>query len=52
MAVFVQSSSTPAYEVHPNSYEPVMSYDSAPIAHQKIHTSKKYPSRIILPIIE
>lgn len=52
IAVFVQSSSTPAYEVHPNSYEPVMSYDNSPVAHQQIHTSKKYPSRIILPVIE
>lgn len=51
LAVFVTSSSATAYEVHPNSFEPVMSYDKSPIAHQVIQLSNKYPSHITVPVI-
>lgn len=51
LAVFVTSSSNPAYEVHPNSFEPVMSYDASPVAHQVIHLSEQYPSRVTFPVI-
>jgi len=51
LAVFVTSSSDPAYEVHPNSFEPVMSYDQSPIAHQAIQTSAEYPSHITVPVV-
>ncbi len=51
LAVFVTSSSATSYEVHPNSFEPVMSYDNSPIAHQAIQLSSKYPSHITVPVI-
>ncbi|MCZ7646905.1 MAG: CocE/NonD family hydrolase [Planctomycetota bacterium] len=51
IAVHVSSSSTPAYEVHPNTYEPVMTFDASPIANQRIHVSSAHPSRLILPMI-
>ena len=52
LGVFVTSSSKPEYEVHPNTFDPVMSYDLSPVAHQTIHLSATHPSVIILPIIE
>ncbi|CAN5437238.1 CocE/NonD family hydrolase [soil metagenome] len=51
LAVFVTSSSATAYEVHPNSFDPVMSYDASPIAHQVIYLSKESPSHIIVPVV-
>lgn len=51
LAIFVTSSSSTAYEVHPNSYEPVMSYDNSPIAHQTILLSAKYPSHVTIPVV-
>jgi len=52
IAVIVTSSSKPAYEVHPNSYEPVHSFDNSPIASNQLHLSAKYPSQIILPVVD
>ena len=51
IAVHVTSSNSPRYEVHPNSYDPVMSFDNAPVANQTIHMSREHPSRLILPVI-
>ncbi|MBM4045698.1 MAG: CocE/NonD family hydrolase, partial [Planctomycetes bacterium] len=51
IAVLVTSSSNPAYEVHPNSYEPVMSMDKAPVALNAIHLSADHASRLILPVV-
>lgn len=51
LAVFVTSSSSTAYEVHPNSFVPVMSYDSSPVAHQNIYLSAQYPSNVIVPVV-
>lgn len=51
LAIFVTSSSATAYEVHPNSFEPVMSYEKSPIAHQVIYLSKDYPSNVIIPVV-
>lgn len=51
IAVLVTSSSHPAYEVHPNSYEPVMSMDKAPVALNAIHLSADHASRLILPVV-
>jgi hypothetical protein len=42
---------SPRFEVHPNSYEPVTSYDHAPVAHVSIHASQEYPSKLLLPEI-
>jgi len=49
LAVHITSSSAPAFEVHPNSYEPVMSYDASPTATIHVHMSQTYPSRIVVP---
>jgi putative CocE/NonD family hydrolase len=49
IGVYVTSSSTPAYEVHPNTYEQVHSYDHSPTARQRIWVSAVQPSGIILP---
>ncbi|HSI86351.1 MAG: CocE/NonD family hydrolase [Candidatus Methylacidiphilales bacterium] len=51
LGVIVTSSSKDAFEVHPNSFEPVSSYDNSPIAHQKIHFSAEHPSCITLPVV-
>lgn len=51
LAVFVTSSSMPEYEVHPNTFETVMSYNDSPTAHQTIHVSSQHPSSITLPVI-
>ena len=50
IGIFITSSSTPAYEVHPNTWEPVDSIDKAVVAHQTIYCSTPYASRIILPV--
>jgi predicted acyl esterase len=47
----VTSSEVGRYAVHPNSYEPVDSYEGAPVAHNRVHVSAAYPSRLILPVI-
>ncbi len=52
IAVHVMSSDTPLYQVHPNSYEPVDSYDGAPIAHQTLYLSGDHASRLILPVVQ
>ncbi|MHC4788778.1 MAG: CocE/NonD family hydrolase [Planctomycetota bacterium] len=51
IAVHVTSSNYPRFEVHPNSFEPVDSYDGAPVAHNAVHLSTEHPSRLILPVI-
>jgi predicted acyl esterase len=51
IGVIVTSSSKDAYQVHPNSFTPVMSLDAAPTAHQQIHFSAQYPSCITLPVV-
>lgn len=50
IAIYVTSSSSPAYEVHSNRYEPVNSYEDAPVAHTTIHLSEDHPSCVILPV--
>jgi uncharacterized protein len=50
IGVHISGSNTPKYEVHPNSYEPVRTYDNAPIAHNRLHMSKTHPSQIIFPV--
>jgi predicted acyl esterase len=51
IGVLISSSSSPAFEVHPNTYDPVTSIEQAVVAHQTIQLSSEYPSRIILPIV-
>ena len=51
IALHVTGSNAPRYEVHPNSFEPVSSYDAAPVAHVAVQTSQQYASRLILPVL-
>lgn len=50
IGLIVTSSSTPAFEVHPNTYGPVTSYTNSPVAKHTIHMAPQYPSRVILPV--
>ncbi len=52
IGVFITSSSSPAYEVHPNTYEPANSTAALKPARQTIHMSLETPSAIILPVIQ
>jgi len=51
IALDVSSSSKPKYEVHPNTYEPVMSCENAPVANNTVHLSGDHASRLILPVV-
>lgn len=51
IAVYVSSSSKDAYEVHPNTYEPVGSIDQSRKARNTIHLSADHPSKVVLPVI-
>lgn len=51
LGVIVTSSSKDAFQVHSNSFEPVMDLAKAPVAHQQIHMSKDHPSSLILPVV-
>jgi predicted acyl esterase len=52
IGLYITSSSDPAYEVHPNTFEPVSGYELAPVAHQRIHTARAQASRVILPVVQ
>lgn len=51
IGVYVTSSSKEAYEVHPNTFEPVKSIDQAKVARNTMHLSPEHPSKVILPVI-
>jgi len=51
IALYVMGSSDPAFEVHPNTYEPVDSIDEARVAHNTIHMAAGKASRLILPVV-
>ncbi|MEO0414949.1 MAG: CocE/NonD family hydrolase, partial [Verrucomicrobiota bacterium] len=51
LAVHVSSSNSPKYEVHPNTFKPVMSFDQSPVANNTVHLSAQHPSHIVLPIV-
>jgi predicted acyl esterase len=51
IALYVSSSSAPAYEVHPNTYEQVKSMGEAKVAHNMLHLSADAPSKLILPVV-
>jgi putative CocE/NonD family hydrolase len=50
LGVIITSASDPAYEVHPNTYEPVMDASGFKTANNQIHWSAQYPSHITLPL--
>jgi predicted acyl esterase len=51
IGIFVTSSSVPAYEPHPNVYEPVLSCDLAQPANISILLEQSHPSHVILPVM-
>ena len=51
IGLYVTSSDAGRFAVHPNTYDPVESYEGAPTAHNTVHLSSAYPSRVILPAI-
>ncbi|HOI56573.1 MAG TPA: CocE/NonD family hydrolase [Phycisphaerae bacterium] len=51
IALYVMGSSDPAFEVHPNTYEPAGSIDEARVAHNTIHMAAGKASRLILPVV-
>ncbi|MBN2584811.1 MAG: CocE/NonD family hydrolase [Planctomycetes bacterium] len=51
IALYVSSSSDPAFEVHPNTYEQVGSIDEARVATNTIHLSADHASKLILPVV-
>lgn len=52
IGVFITSSSHPAYEIHPNTYEPAASAGQMKMANQTIHISPAMQSSIILPVVK
>lgn len=51
IALYVSSSSEPAYEVHPNTFMPAKSIAEARIARNTVHLSGEHASRLILPVV-
>lgn len=51
IAVQVQSSNAPKYEVHPNTYEQVTSMEEARVANNTLHFARGAASCIILPVV-
>jgi predicted acyl esterase len=52
IGMYVTSSSDPAYQVHPNTFDAVGSLSEANIAHHRIHLSASHPSCLILPVTQ
>ncbi|MDA8745809.1 CocE/NonD family hydrolase [Rubripirellula amarantea] len=52
IGVHISSSNSPKYEVHPNTFKPVDSFDLSPVATNTIHLSAQYPSHIVLPVVK
>ncbi len=48
----VSSSAAGRFDVHPNTWEGVESYDEAQVAHNTVHVSAAHPSRLVLPVVE
>lgn len=52
IGLLVTSSDAGRFAVHPNTWDPIDSYEDAKVARNTIHLSSKYPSRVILPITD
>lgn len=50
IAVMVQSTNSPRFEPHSNTWEPVASYDDARVATNTVHLGGAKGSRILLPV--
>ncbi len=51
LAVHISSSNSPKYEVHPNTFDPVNSFEQSPVANNTIYLSAEHPSHVILPVV-
>ncbi len=51
LGVRVSSSSFPRYEVHPNTWDAIDSYDKSVVAHNSVHMSRDHASHLILPLV-
>jgi predicted acyl esterase len=51
LGVRVSSSSFPRFEVHPNTWDAIDSYDKSVVAHNSVHISRDHASRLILPVV-
>lgn len=51
IGVRVSSSSFPAWEIHPNTWDAIDSYGNARVARNTVHLSAEHPSRVTLPVI-
>lgn len=52
VGVYVTSSDAGRYQVHPNTWDAVESYEGAPVAHNTLHLSADHPSRITIPVVD
>jgi predicted acyl esterase len=52
IGVIVTGSNSPRFEIHPNSYAPVKSYEGAPVAHVSIYAAREHASKLVLPQVE
>ncbi len=50
--VHMSSSWSGRFEVHPNTWDAIESYDEAKVANNCVHASKDAKSRLILPVVE
>ncbi|TVR50433.1 MAG: CocE/NonD family hydrolase [Puniceicoccaceae bacterium] len=50
IGLFVTSSDAGRFAVHPNTYDPIESYEESKVARQRLHVSASHPSRLILPV--
>ena len=51
IGLHISSSDSPAYEVHPNTYDTVSSESEFRVAHNTVHLSEANATRIILPVV-
>jgi predicted acyl esterase len=52
IGIRVASSSYPNYEVHPNTWDAVESYNQAQVAKNSVHVAGDHASRVVLPVVD
>jgi predicted acyl esterase len=52
IAIHIQSSNSPRFEPHPNTWDPVKSYDQSVKANNTIHFGVGQESKLILPVVK
>jgi hypothetical protein len=51
IALHISSSNDPRFDPNPNTGHPQRADDETRVAHNTIHFAKRYPSRLLLPVI-